>query len=74
MILDHLIRLENIRSDLASPGDLTLFPVLAIKFRPLFIGFKLVDLGLKKPKGQFRIATLAALGLAGHDDSRRDVT
>ena len=74
MVLDHLVRLKDVGTDLATPGDLPLFSVLAIEFGALLVGFKLVDLGLEESHGQLGIASLAPLGLTGDDDPRGNVS
>ena len=68
-VFDHLIRLEDIRSNLVPPCDVSLFAVLAFDFGALSILLYLIEFRLQHSHGHVAIASLAPLGLAGNDDA-----
>src|SRR5262249_3055737 len=70
MVLDHLIRLKYIRTNLAAPGDITLFPVLPFQFRSLSVLLNLVKLCLQHIQRHLPVSALASFGLAGNNDPR----
>ena len=45
MILHHLVRLKNIRPNLAAPGDIAFFAILPIDLGAFFILLDFVELG-----------------------------
>ena len=72
-ILDHLVRMQDIGADLAPPADLLLFAGdlggLGLALRH----FPLIQLGPQDLHGGGPVEVLAALGLAGHDDTGREM-
>ena len=74
MILDHLIGLKDIGTDLVSPGNIPFFPVLTIQFGALSILLDLINFGLQHVQRHLTISALAPFGLAGHNDSGRKMS
>src|SRR5205823_690425 len=70
MVLYHLIRLENVRTNLVSPCYVPFFSILTIQFSPFPILLYLVQLGLEHVQRHLTISALAPLGLASHNDTR----
>ena len=73
VVLDHLVRLEDVGADLVAPGNVALLAV-----EPLALGFLLVllnevKLGLEHLHGQLAVPALGALHLARHDHPGRHV-
>src|SRR6266536_5005297 len=73
VILDHAIRLQHVRTDLTSPGDVQLGVFDRLKFFLFLFQFELVDAGTQDLPGHVAIANLRTLVLAAHDDSCGDV-
>ena len=71
MIFHHLIWLKNVGTNLAAPGDVAFLSILPIDFRALLVLLDFVKLGLQHFHRQLTIASLAALGLAGDNNSTR---
>src|SRR5882762_141826 len=69
VIFHHLVRLKNVGANLAAPGYISLFSVLPIDFGALLILLDFVKLGLQHFHRELAIAPLAALCLAGDNDS-----
>ena len=71
-VLDHLIRLQDVASDLVAPRDLPAFVELLKIGLPL-TDFELIELGLEHLHRRRAILVLAALDLAADDDAGGDV-
>ena len=71
VILHHLIRLKNIRPNLASPCHVPLFSVLPVNLGPLLVLLDLVEFRLEHFHRELAVPPLTPLRLAGNDDSGR---
>ena len=70
MILDHGVWMKNIRTDLASPGDLGLVALDILDFVQVLPLFDLYQLGAQHLQTGLLILELAPLGLAGNHNAR----
>src|SRR4051812_21713118 len=73
MIFHHLIWLENIGPDLATPRHVTFFAILAVDLSALFVLLNFIQLCLEHFDRELAITPLASLGLTGHHNSTRFV-
>src|SRR5947207_3477272 len=72
VVLHHLVRLKNIRPNLAAPGHVAFLAVLPIDLGALLVLLDFVEFRLQHFDRQLAVAPLAALGLARDHNSRRD--
>ena len=73
VVLDHPVGVEDVRPDLAPPLDRLLVADALLLLRPPLVERLLVEAGPQHPHRHLAVAPLAALVLAGDDDSRRQV-
>lgn len=72
-VLDHLVGLENVGPNLASPADFAFFGVGAVGLGLLLVLFDLVELGLEVFPSQLAVAKLGAFLGRANDDAGRKV-
>src|SRR6266481_2023974 len=73
VVFHHLIWLKYVRANLISPRDLAFLAVLPLYLAAFLVFFELIKLCFQHFHRQLAIAPLAALSLAGNDDSSRFV-
>ena len=66
-----MIRLENVRANLAAPGDIAFFAILPINLGALFVLLDFVKFRFQHFERELAVAPLTALRLAGDDDAGR---
>ena len=73
VVVDQLVWVEDVRADLAAPGDLTLLAVDALHLAGLLVFLDLVEFRLEEFESQVAVLVLAALGAAADLDPGRQV-
>ena len=73
MVFHHRVGLQDVRADLVAPGDLAFLAVELVHLALFLVLLQLVDLRAQDLHGPGAVRMLAALGLAGHHDARRQV-
>ena len=73
MILDHGVWMENIRTDLASPGDLAIITLQFIQTFFMLLLFQFQQLGFQQFHRCILVLVLGSFVLACHHDIGRQV-
>ena len=73
VVLDHLVRMQDVAADLAAEGDVLLLAAELIELRLLLLHLQVVEPRLQHLHRRVAVLVLRSLVLARHDDAGRQV-
>ena len=69
MVFDHAVRVEHIRTNLATPGNLGLLTADFIQLLAFFLDFALIQLGTQHRHRTLTVFDLGTFGLTTHNNA-----